>query len=140
MDELVGRFRAHLEAEKRSSPNTVRAYLANLEEFLVFVEGKRPRAQPRQLDIPILRSYLASLFELNEPATIARKLSAVRAFLRFLKRERVIEENLAMLVKAPKAKKTLPQFLTPEQAESLMEAPVAGRNTTALRLRDAALF
>src|SRR5207248_3080950 len=82
-------------------------------------------AQPAQLDIPRLRSYLASLSEKNEPATVARKLSAVRAFLRFLRRERLIDENLAMLVRPPKAKKALPQFLTPDQAAALMEAPSA---------------
>ena len=129
-----------MQSEKRASPHTVRAYLANLKEFLAFVETKRPKVAPRHLDIPILRSYLASLFDLNEPVTIARKLSSVRAFLRFLRRERVVEENLAMLVKAPKAGKSLPQFFTPEQAESLMLSPTQGRAETALSLRDAAIF
>jgi integrase/recombinase XerC len=82
-----------------------------------------------------LRSYLASLFELNEPSTIARKLSAVRAFLRFLRREKVIEENVAMLLRPPKAKKSLPSFLTVEQAGVLVEAPL-----TVDKLRDAAIF
>ena len=74
----------------------------------------------------------------NEPVTIARKLSSVRAFLRFLRRERLIDENVAMLVKPPKAKKALPSFLTPEQAAALMEAP--GPRRRVLELRDAAIF
>ena len=141
MRSLVERFRDHLAAEKRASPNTVRAYLANVEEVLAFVRGKRAREpEARDLDIPMLRSYLASLFERNEPATIARKLSAMRAFLRFLKRERVIDENLAMLVKPPKAKKSLPAFLTPEQAAALVEAPTRERSPNVRALRDAALL
>ncbi|HEX6835415.1 MAG TPA: tyrosine recombinase XerC [Polyangia bacterium] len=139
MQELIDRFRRHLEAEKRASPHTVRNYLVNVEQLVAFLREKR-RARsgeigPRDVDIPLLRSYLASLFELNEPATIARKLSAVRAFLRFLRRERVIEENVAMLLRPPKAKKALPSFLTVEQAGVLVEAPNATDQP-----RDAALF
>jgi integrase/recombinase XerC len=144
VQELVERFRAHLESEKRASPHTVRAYLTNLEQLLGFVRDKRQREpRPGDLDIPMLRSYLASLFEANEPVTIARKLSAVRAFLRFLRRERIIDENLAMLVRPPKGKKALPAFLTPEQATALVEAPVRERARSAnavLALRDAAIL
>ena len=142
MQELVERFRRHLEAEKRASPHTVRNYMLNVEQLLAFMREKgRPvdaKKGPVAVDIPLLRSYLASLFGVNEPATIARKLSAVRAFLRFLRRERVIEENVAMLLRPPKAKKSLPSFLTVEQAGALVEAPVhAG---AAAKLREAALF
>ena len=139
MQALRDRFARHLEAEKRASPHTVRNYLANVDELIAFVrdKGRTPHAKidPRAIDIPTLRSYLASLFERNEPSTIARKLSAVRAFLRFLRRERVIEENVAMLLRPPKAKKALPSFLTVEQAGVLVEAP----NATA-KPRDAAIF
>jgi integrase/recombinase XerC len=139
MQELVERFRRHLETEKRASPHTVRNYLLNVEQLVAFIRAKRgkPNAtiDARAIDIPTLRSYLASLFEENEPSTIARKLSAVRAFLRFLRRERVIEENVAMLLRPPKAKKSLPSFLTVEQAGVLVEAP----NATG-QPRDAALF
>ena len=144
MDELVERFREHLQFEKRASPHTVRAYLGNLGAFLTFAREKREcEPQPRDLDIPLLRSYVASLFDRDEPVTIARKLSAVRAFLRFLQRERLVDENLAMLVRPPKAKKALPSFLTPEQAAALMEAPLrspARKSPSALERRDAAIF
>jgi len=124
MQELVERFRRHLEAEKRASPHTVRNYLLNIEQLRTFMRDKGRPERPGAVDIPLLRSYLASLFEENEPSTIARKLSAVRAFLRFLRRERVIEENVAMLLRPPKAAKSLPSFLTVEQAGALAEAPL----------------
>src|SRR5262245_54429543 len=125
MQALVERFREHLQHEKRASPHTVRAYLSGVAEVLAFARARRGREpEPRDLDIPLLRSYLAELFgHRNEAVTIARKLSAVRAFLGFLKRERVIEENAAMLVRPPKAKKSLPGFLSVEQAAALVEAP-----------------
>jgi integrase/recombinase XerC len=141
MRELVERFAQYLAVEKRASPHTVRAYLGNLEQLLAVAEKKRGRALgPGDLDIPLLRSYLATLFDSDEPVTIARKLSAVRAFMRFLRRERVIDENVAMLVRPPKAKKSLPSFLTADQAAALVEAPLQTRAPSVLALRDAALL
>jgi integrase/recombinase XerC len=124
MQELVVRYSEHLRAEKRQSPETVRAYLANVQELLAFIEQKRNRTPTlRDLDMLHLRTYLASLFGKNEAVTVGRKLSAIRSFLRFLRRERLIEENVALLLRPPKAKKLLPQFLTVEQAGALVEAP-----------------
>jgi integrase/recombinase XerC len=148
MQALVDRFRDHLMHEKRASPHTVRAYLGGVGEVLAFARRRRGREpEPRDLDIMMLRSYLAELFgQKNEAVTIARKLSAVRAFLRFLKRERIIDENAAMLVRPPKAKKALPAFLSVEQAAALVEAPAGGagaaapRADGALAVRDAAIL
>jgi integrase/recombinase XerC len=133
---LLEKFCAHLEHEKKASLHTVRAYRQNAEELLAFLREKGRKPDPRAIDIPILRSYLASLFEKNEASTIARKLSAARAFLRFLRRERAVEENVAMLLRPPKAKKGLPTFLTVEQAAALVEAPA--RKPDAARNLDAA--
>jgi integrase/recombinase XerC len=144
MQELCDRFRRHLTSEKRASPHTVRNYLVNVEQLVAFMHEKGRPLRPGAVDIPLLRSYLASLFEVNEPSTIARKLSAIRAFLRFLRRERVIEENVAMLLRPPKGRKSLPSFLTVEQAGVLVEAPARGelnpRADAASGARDAALF
>jgi integrase/recombinase XerC len=141
VDEFADRFRAYLQSEKRASVHTVRAYLANLHEFLAFARGKRERLEPRHIDVMLIRAYLASVFDKNEASTISRKLSVLRAFLRFLRRERVVKENLALLIKAPKAKRSLPQFLTPEQAEQFVEAPTHDKGAPGmLDLRDAALF
>ncbi len=124
MQELIARFRSYLSTEKRASPHTVRNYLLNVEQLAEFMRQKGRGDKPGAVDIMLLRSYLASLFAANEPATISRKLSAIRAFLRFLRREHVIEENVAMLVRPPKAGKTLPSFLTPDDAGALMESPL----------------
>jgi integrase/recombinase XerC len=145
IESWLGRFVAHLEAERRVSRHTVRAYRLNVEQLVAFVRERRGRApSPRDLDTITLRSYVASLFDENEAVTIARKLSAIRAFLRFLRRERVIDENPAMFLRPPKTKKTLPRFLTPEQAAALVEAPLSSAPTakagSPLALRDSALL
>ncbi len=133
LPELLARFRVHLEAEKRSSAHTVRAYMVDAGALCAHVDalGKAPVA--RSIDVLCVRSFLAKLFEVNEAATIGRKLSSIRAFLRFAKRSGAIEENVAMLVNPPKGKQALPSFLTPDQATALVEAPTVGEDPIALR-------
>jgi integrase/recombinase XerC len=145
LHDLIARFRTYLTTEKRASPHTVRNYLLNVEQLAEFMRAKGRAERAGAVDIMLLRSYLASLFAANEPATISRKLSAIRAFLRFLRREHVIEENVAMLVRPPKAGKTLPSFLTPDDAGALMESPITPRPPTKVKpgprdQRDAAIF
>ncbi len=141
---LVERFRVHLEAEKRASPHTVRAYLKDVGSLCAHLEslGRKPVA--RSIDVLSVRSFLSRLFEVNEAATIGRKLSSVRAFLRFARREGAVEENVALLVNPPKGKQALPSFLTPDQATALVEAPGAietqGVEGGPLALRDAAVL
>ena len=143
LPEMLARFRVHLEAEKRASRHTVRAYLHDLEALSTFLVHKARPLVASSIDLLLLRSYLASLFEHNDAATIARKLSSIRGFLRFCKREKVVDENVALLLNPPKGKKGLPHFLTVDQAGALAEAPTApteaARQPEVLRLRDAAL-
>jgi integrase/recombinase XerC len=121
------RFLSFLQHERRASSETVRAYRANLEEWLCFLEDRLGReAAPGDLDLGGLRAFLASRHDHDQSVTIARKLAAIRSFYRFLQRSQVISENVAMLLRPRKAQRALPQFLTPEQAAALVEAPAAG--------------
>jgi integrase/recombinase XerC len=136
----MARFQAHLDGERRASRHTVRAYLGDLSAFADFVAEKRGRAaQTADLDLMTLRAFLAARFGHDDAVTIARRLSALRAFCRFLRRERVIDENAALLLRAPKVKASLPEFLTPRQAAALVEEPVR-RRASPRDLRDAALL
>ncbi len=142
--DMLARFRVHLEAEKRASVHTVRAYLRDATELGDYLRERERGQSVRSVDVMLLRSFLANLWERNDPATVARKLSSVRAFLRFCKREKVVEENVAALLSPPKGKKGLPQFLTVDQASALAEAPTAAteapRQPEVLRVRDAAIL
>ena len=104
MRAWVERFREHLEAEKRASPHTVRAYLTNVEQLRRVHARERRAARAPACATLTSRCCVLTLPRCSSRtsrSTIARKLSAVRAFLRFLRRERVIEENVAMLVRPP---------------------------------------
>lgn len=125
LDELIARFVAHLQHERRSAQNTVRAYRDDLRQLAAFVRERRGRAaQVADIDLQELRAFLASRHHVDAAVTVVRKLSAVRTFLRFLRRERLVEENVALLLRPKKAPQRLPRFLSPEQAAALVEAPL----------------
>jgi integrase/recombinase XerC len=138
MLSLVEEFLESLAHERRASAHTLRAYRRDLEEFMAFVHdrsGRRPRSG--DLDIPLVRGYLASLFGKNEASTIGRKLSSLRSFGAFLVRRGVRTSNPAELVAMPKRAKVLPRFLSVDEADRLMTAPDA---KTPGGLRDRALL
>jgi integrase/recombinase XerC len=137
MRPLADAYLQSLTHERRASEHTVRAYGRDLEEFLAFLAARLGRAaSPADLDIPLVRAYLASLFGHNEASTIARKLSSLRSFGAYLVRRGVRADNPAELVAMPKRPKTLPRFLTAEDAGRLVEAPdpasPAGRRDRAI--------
>lgn len=149
LEPLVARFLDHLRHERRASPETVRAYLTNTREWLAFLEQRRGRPpEIADLDLAGVRAFLASRHDKDRSVTIVRKLGSIRAFFRFLKQEKLVAENLAKLVRPRKVRRPLPDFLTPEQAQVLVEAPTkpeGGRDAAApapsvSALRDAALL
>ncbi|NLE64837.1 MAG: tyrosine recombinase XerC, partial [Elusimicrobia bacterium] len=134
MNKYLADFLKHLEVEKNYSDHTLFNYRLDLEEFLSFLGHD----DMTQVNYPTLRRYLAGLREKNlKPRSIARKLSSLRSFFRFLQREGVVEKNPALLLLTPKLDKTLPHFLTEQEATSLIEAPVEDKLAA---LRDKAIF
>jgi integrase/recombinase XerC len=146
MEPLVTLFRQHLESEKRASANTVRAYLADLEELLAHVHAKRgdgPDAAPvvdKDLDTLVCRSYLASLHGKNDPASVGRKLSSLKTFFRMLVRRKLIATNPLASLRGPKRAHHLPAFLGKEEASRLLDSHPATQHSAFENARDQALF
>ncbi len=148
--DLLALFHQHLAAEKRSSAHTVRAYMADVGEFLEHARGAlgKPadvKIAPADLDTLACRSYLASLHGRNEAVTIARKLSALRTFFRLLVRRKVMASSPASALRAPRRSHHLPTFLGKEETGHLLDdlpAPPKAETerAAALAARDQALF
>jgi len=120
MRKHIVEFLRTFKARKNISPHTERGYLSDLEQFADFF-GDR---EISSLDHRALREYLAFLHALKiKKSSIARKLSAVRAFFRHLHREGIISHNPAKLVSTPKREKRLPAVLSVDDALRLMDAP-----------------
>lgn len=122
MKELGELFLRVLGEERNNSPHTLRAYRQDLDDFIRFAGEK---TSPADVDHIVIRAFLGNLRERNlGKATIARKLSAVRSFLKFLLRRGMIERNPAAGVRTPKRDKKLPHFLSRDEVERLLKAPV----------------
>ena len=123
MQEVFNKYKNYLEAERNASRYTVRNYTTDLLDFFWFLSDKGVSSL-KEVDKHILRDYLSHLMERGfVKASIARKLSAIRSFYRYLLREEIIPTSPVATTSSPKLDKRLPSFLTIEEVERLLEAP-----------------
>ena len=106
------------------SAHTIRSYAADLKLFIAYFSppGEQP-PPPARFDALMIREFMAGCFQRgNTNRSVARRVSALRAFFAFLVREGVITSNPAKLVATPKAPQTLPPVMTPEETNQLIDA------------------
>lgn len=144
MSELAGHIQNYLQDLVRAgnSPHTVTAYTSDLDEFLQYLSppGTEPPA-PAAIDVLLLREWMLWLYNRpNGAVTIRRKLAAIRGLFKFLLREGVLTVNVARLVRTPKAPKKLPDVMTPEQVNGLIDGVAENRLERPHALRDRAIF
>ena len=119
-----------------AAEKTRSAYAADLRQFAVWASWQH--ADPVAVSHRLLRRYAAALSERRAaPATVARKVAALRSFFETLREHGEIDANPADLLAAPKRAKTLPHVLTPHEISRLLDRIPA---STPLELRDRALF
>ena len=137
MQAVFNKYVNYLEAERNASPYTVRNYTTDLLGFFHFLRDKDIDSL-KEVDRHVLRDYLSYLMEKGfVKASIARKLSAIRSFYRYLLREEIISVSPVATTSSPKLDRRLPSFLTQEEVNRLLEAPDL---STLQGLRDCALL
>jgi tyrosine recombinase XerC len=123
VNRYLEKFISYLEVEKNSSPHTILNYRIDLEDCVRFADS----TPVEKIDYLLLRRFLAHLRAKNfKPRTLARKLSALRSFFRFLLREGLVTHNPAELLLTPKLDRTLPKFLSEDETVLFIEAPDRG--------------
>jgi integrase/recombinase XerC len=141
VDDLLDRFFESLVSHRRVSSHTVRNYRIDLEHWVNSLRVdhgiKDVAGLAKGLNARALRQYLTVLYESHERTSIARRLSAIRTFLRWLRREGLIERDFGPLVPTPKVERRLPDFLKIEELQDLLDLP---DESTFLGSRDRALF
>ncbi len=131
MERYIDKFVRYLEIEKDFSPHTVLNYRLDLEGFRKFL-GEAP---VEKVDYFSIRKYLALLKEQRlGNRTVARRLSALRSFFKFLVREGFLKANPIAGVSSPKLDKHLPAFLTEDEVSSVLDAS-GGKDEGGLRDR-----
>jgi integrase/recombinase XerD len=118
---LLDQFLAHLKVERGLSDNTVGSYSRDLMRFMAFLdEGKQ---NPLNLDREMLTAYIGRLGRKLAARSVARHISSLRRFYRFLVREGQLDVNPARLLESPKLPRKLPGVLSPQEVERLVSAP-----------------
>ena len=133
------RYLRHVGIERGRSANTVAAYRRDLDGFLTFLAGHGV-VEPAELTAEVVTGFTRSLRERSHPlaaSSVARALSSVRGFTRFLVDEGMLAADPAAELDPPKLPSRLPKALTIEQVERLLAA-TDGEELD--RLRDKALL
>ena len=113
-----------LTAERGASKNTEAAYRSDLRDLLAFLA--RRKQGPASADAAALRAYLKALDYLGmTPGTVARRLSVMRQFFRFLLAERLRDDDPASTLDSPRLGRPLPKVLSRVEVDRLIEAAQA---------------
>jgi integrase/recombinase XerC len=137
MEEQLERYMAHLRVEKDASPYTLRNYAQEIGQFFQFLKDQGVLSWD-DVDRQVLRRYLLWLrTEGYVEASMARKLSELRSFCRYLLQEGLLDRNPVDTVSSPKVPKRLPRYLKHKEVEALLQAPDL---STALGQRDRAIL
>lgn len=137
MEHLIIEYRYYLTSEKMVAKNTLESYLRDLKRYIDFIVKQYRISNPIDIEIKHIRNYLSSLKRANMSATsMARHLSAIKSFNKFLLKERLIEVDYAKLIEAPKLDKKLPSYLSVEEVEQLLSSL---DGTTPLDIRNKAM-
>jgi integrase/recombinase XerC len=135
-------FLTHLALNRNVSPHTVRAYETDLSQFLDHVAAAARTGatdlQPAALDRTAIRSFVADMHASGRSrATAARRLAAIRTFVRYLRREELIDGDPGALVPTPKREVRMPAHLSEGEMTALLETPPV---ETPLGRRDRAIL
>jgi integrase/recombinase XerC len=132
MQDEIEAFLEHLRLNENASLHTVRAYESDLTQFLTFVAESSGRRRsdllPAEFDHQQIRAFLSELHRRgNTRSSAARKLAAIRALGRYLRREGVVEGDPAALVGTPRREHRLPAHLGEAEMAQLLEMPDASQ-------------
>ena len=135
-------FLDHLRLNRNLSEHTARAYASDLSQFLAYAAGASGRSvgeiEPSDLVLQVVRGFMADLHRQGRSrASVGRKLSALRAFTRYLRQEGWVETDPAMLTVSPKRDQKVPAHLSEDEMSRLLEMPDV---TSPLGRRDRAIL
>jgi len=142
MRDHLKAFLAYLKLNRHVSPHTVRAYESDVTQYLAWIAGEKGKKMsqlgPDDLDMTSVRSHVGELNKAGKArSTVARKLSGLRTFVKYLRREDIIAHDPTAMAVAPRRDQTIPVHLSEPEIERLIETPNTG---DALGRRDRAIL
>jgi integrase/recombinase XerC len=138
LDAQIDAFLRHLEGERRASPRTVDTYGRTLRDLRDFVVDEGLPTDAAALRTDMLRAFIGLRHASKGAATVARHVSTLRSFYRFLVRRRGLRESPAAGLDSPRLRRPLPRFVTVDEALRVVEPEEPPESPRALR--DAAIL
>jgi integrase/recombinase XerC len=137
MIEAIKKYLYHMRYVRNSSPETLRKYAGDLQQFVRFITPPGEQILPiDEIDHRIIREFVSDMHDRQlERTTIARKLAALRSFFKFCVGQKLIKRNMARLVSSPKLPKRIPDIPTAEEMARLLDnvEPAGARQIAKLR-------
>jgi len=142
MIDYLKEFLRYIALNRAVSPHTVRAYESDLSQFIAYAASaaglKRSELEPERIDRAAVHGFMAEIHRTGQSrATAARKLAAVRTFLKYLRREEIIASDPGSLVATPKRDVRMPAHLSEDEMSRLI---AAADDSTPLGRRDRAIL
>ena len=129
-------FLQYLQIEKRYSPHTVRSYLNDLDQFFLFLTSQGQPADPVSVTSHDIRAWVVSMLDNNYSAvSVHRKISCLRVFYRYLRKEGIVKSDPLEKVSLPKRKKSLPVFVEEGALDDLLDKYSFGDDFAGIRNR-----
>lgn len=129
-------FLQYLQIEKRYSPLTVRSYLSDLDQFEKYLAAGDKGVSPGDITSHDIRSWIVELMENGYTSkSIHRKISSLRRYYRYLRKEGIVTADPLEKVILPKIKKSLPLFIDEKSLDNLLDDIDFGNNFTGIRNR-----
>lgn len=138
LETAVQDFLQHLQEIRQVSPHTLRAYARDLDQLLHNLREDDRVPPPRQVRTVRLRLHLGRLADAGlGPASLARHLSTMRSFFRWMEQRGLLDQNPASTLRGPRQTRRLPRYLEEAEVEKLLSAP---ENADPEGLRDRAIL
>jgi len=119
----INGFKAYLKLEKSLSSNSIEAYIRDIEKLTQYFDLKKIEITPEKVVLNHLQNFIAWINEVGLSATSqARIISGIKAFYKYLLYEDVLDQSPADLLEAPKTGRKLPDTLSVEEINSLIDA------------------
>lgn len=122
MNNYVESYLNYIMCEKNFSSYTISSYREDLKQYEVFVTSLLGEFDPLHPDVDLVRAWMADMAKQKMKATtIKRRLCALRSFYKYLRREKLVENNDINLLPSPKVPKPLPVWVTESQMDSILD-------------------
>jgi integrase/recombinase XerC len=129
-------FLQYLQSEKRYSPHTIRSYKNDLDQFFIYLSENDMPDEPAEMTSHHVRAWIVSLMDRGiTSVSVHRKISCLRVFFRYLRKESIINSDPLDKVVLPKRKKTLPVFVGEAALDSLLDDNDFGNDFSGIRNR-----